>query len=72
MVVCIMQKGGACWYTTVDIGQQTEAIKHVEGMISRGEIFKIWWFAAHGQRFTEAIWIDSSEVAYLRTESDDG
>lgn len=72
MVVCIMQRGGSCWYTTVDATQPAEAVEFVKGIIDRGETLRIWWFSPYGQRYTESIWLDSSEIAFIRTESDDG
>jgi len=73
MVVCIMQKGGACWYTTTHKElSQAESVGLVKGMIDRGETIKVWWFAPYGQRYSEDIWLDPEEIAFIRTESDDG
>ena len=72
MVIAVMQRGGACWYTTVHTEDHEEAINMVKGMIDRGETLDIWWFAAHGQRFSEKIWMPSDEIVFIRTEQDDG
>ena len=73
MVVCIMQRGGACWYTTVHKElDQAESVALIKGMIDRGESIKVWWFVPYGQRYSEEIWLDPTEIAFIRTESDDG
>ena len=72
IVVAIMQRGGTSWYTNVDADSQEEAVTMVKGMIDRDEIIPVWWFASWGQRYAEKIWVPADEVAFIRTEQDDG
>lgn len=64
MATLIQTKQGAGYLTN-------HTIPETKGMIDRGEVIVVWWFAIHGQRYTEEILIEAEEVAYLRTESDD-
>lgn len=73
MTLMIMMKGGASWYVSTHEEDEPEvAINYVKGQIDRGEILKVWWFGPHGQRFSEWVYCDPTEIAFIRTEQDDG
>ena len=65
MASFLQTKTGSSWYTDLDIQEVLAAVRD-------GQVIPIWWFAPWGQRFAERVLIAEDEVAFIRTESDDG
>lgn len=63
--VYIQTKSGPGWYTH-------GTIEAVRSALRGDELISIWWFAPWGQRYAEKIWLSEDEVAFIRTESEDG
>lgn len=65
MATCIQTKSGPSWYTDWSIPEVRAAIRE-------DETITVWWFAPWGQRFKENVFLAAEELAFIRTESDDG
>ena len=65
MATFIQSKGGASWYT--DLSPQ-----EARAAFDRGDAIAVWWYMSWGQRCREMLWLNPEELAYVRTESDDG
>lgn len=65
MATYIQTKSGGNWYTDWTIPE-------IRAPIREDEVIPVWWFAPWGQRFSEHVFVAEDELAYLRTESDDG
>lgn len=65
MSTLLQTHSGAAFYTN-------ESVEDVHNAVERGIVQDVWWFAPWGQRFSERLWIAAEEVAYIRSESDDG
>lgn len=65
MATTIQTRTGAMWHTNAPV-------EDVRNAIMSGDLIDIWWFSSWGQRYKERVWIPEDEVAFIRTESDDG
>lgn len=65
MATLIQTRSGNCFLTD-------DSIADAKAAISRGDEITVWWFAPTGTRYKENIWFHDEDIAYIRTESDDG
>lgn len=66
MTICIMHETGV-FYTNAE-----SVADVVNDIVNAGKLVKVWWTAAHGQRFTEEMWFNPDMLYGVRTERDDG
>lgn len=61
----IQTKSGPNWYTDLSIGEVLRAIRDEQEI-------PVWWCAPWNHRYRESLLLLEDELAFLRTESDDG
>ncbi len=48
-----------------------DTVEELRAAIDRGVTFRVWWYTAWGQRYSEEAWFAIDDVKQIRTESDD-
>ena len=69
MTICIIHESGTFW--TNDFNGEGQTVNDAVNAIESGASVRVWWFVAHGQRYSEDMWFDPEHLIAVRTESDD-